>query len=164
MKSFMRLGNRDSERRSSLRSKKKALKKDGYTMVHLGHTQVNSPLSTGEVLTTVIMVKKSPSSHIPINLVCKGSRLQAIDKDRQVLDVPLCNVGLCVQNTSKDGFSDCMAVSIATGACSHQCHVFQAKDMKEVSIASFIIDTCTLKALSALFNAMTALYFCFTSH
>lgn len=135
----MRLGNRDSERRSSYRSKKKVLKKDGYTMVHLGHVQVNSPLSPGEVLATVIAVKKSPSSHIPINLVCKGSSLQVLDKDRQVLDVSMSNVGLCVQNTTKDGFSDCIAVSIATGPCSHQCHVFQAKDTKEVSLFCFIL-------------------------
>lgn len=134
MKSILRFGSKDSERRPSLRSKRKTkvLRKDGYTLVHLGHAHVRNPQSLAEILSTVIRVKKNPSSHIPIQLVCRGFELQAIDKDRDILNASLLDVGQCVQNTSKDGFSDCIAISIASGPCSHQCHIFQAKDMKEV--------------------------------
>ena len=81
----------------------------------------------------MIKVKQSPSSHIPIQLVCRGTELQAIDKDQNMrLNALLLDIGQCLQNTSKDGFSDCIAVSITSGQYRHQCHIFQAKDTKEV--------------------------------
>ena len=137
MKSILRFGSRDSERRSSIRSKRKskALKKDGFTLIHLGHANVSNPQSLVQILSTVITVKKNPSSHIPINLVCKGTELLALDKETSILQTSLLDVGQCVQNTSKEGFSDCIAISIASGPFTNQCHIFQAKDMKEVRLS-----------------------------
>ena len=155
MKSILRFGSKDSERRSSLRSKKrgKTLKKDGFTLVHLGHANVSNPQSLVQILSTVITVKKNPTSHIPINLMCRGTELLALDKENSILQTSLVDVGQCLQNTSKEGFSDCIAVSIAAGPFSHQCHIFQAKDMKEVSCYYiYIYIRLILEQTSLLFN------------
>ncbi len=152
MKSILRFGSKESERRPSLRSKrKKVLKKDGYTLIHLGHAHLSNPQSLGEILSTVIRVKKNPSSHVPVQLVCRAMELQALDKDCSILSVPLLDIGQCVQNTSKDGFSDCIAVSITSGQCRHQCHIFQAKDTKEVSLCTTDYE-CVMAFVSVLQN------------
>ena len=136
MKSILRLGSRDSEPRSSLRliKKNKVLKKDGYTLLYLGHTQVHNPKSLEEILSVVIRIKQHPTSQIPVQLTCRGQELQVMEGDRSVLHSFLLDIGQCVQSTSKDGFSDCLAISVLSGPLALQCHVFQAKSTKEVGI------------------------------
>lgn len=136
MKRFMRLASKDTDtRRASFRSKKgdKLLKKDGFTLLYLGHSVLTDAKASDEVPVAIRTVKQSPTDQKIVQIVSQGIQLYVKEKEQELLTSPLTNISQCIQHT-EEGFSDCFGLVFNSGPWIKQCHIFQAKSDKEVSV------------------------------
>ena len=136
MKRLMRLGSKDSDtRRASFRSKKgdKLQKKNGFTLLYLGHAVLTDAKASEEVPVAIRTIKQTSTDPKIVQIINQGLQLYVREKEQELLTSPLTNISQCVQHT-QEGFSDCFGLVFNSGPWFKQCHIFQAKSNKEVSV------------------------------
>lgn len=137
MKRVMRLANRaggeSSYTRASFRTKKgdKILKREGYTLLYLGYAVLSDARASAEVPVAIMAVKQSPTDQKIVQILTQGEQLYVKEGEQELLTSPLTNISQCSQHTEQ-GFNDCFGLVFNSGPWIKQCHIFQAKNSKEV--------------------------------
>ena len=131
MRRIIRLASKDSDVRSSFRHKK-VFKKDGFTLLYLGHAVLNDSRASEELAVAVMQVKQTSNAQKVVQILCQANQLYVKEGDKEIISSPFTNISQCVQHTEQ-GFNDCLGLVFNSGPWFKQCHVFQAKTSKEVS-------------------------------
>ena len=140
MKKIIRLASRGESDRSSLKTHKKwdkVLRKEGFTLLYLGHAVLSDARASSEVTLAIMAVKQSPTDQKRVQIYCQGPQLYVKERmgeegEQELLTSPLTNISQCLQHTAQ-GFNDCFGLVFSSGPWIKQCHIFQAKSNKEVS-------------------------------
>lgn len=136
--------------RSSFRAKKgeKILKKEGFTLLYLGHEMIPDVRAADKVLAAIMAVKQSPTDQSVVQIFCQGTQLYVKEGNKEILTSPLTNISQCSHH-SEQGFNDCFGLVFSSGPWFKQCHIFQAKSSKEVYIHTCICNgnSCVIMQL-----------------
>ena len=100
------------------------------TVCYMGFAQIDDPKNAKEIQGIIKTVKETTMAQKPVKFTYKDGLLSVLEmSSERLLVCQLFHIAQCVH-----GFSDCFAVAFSGGHYGKQCHVFQAKSSREVSV------------------------------
>ena len=120
------------------------------TVCYMGFAQIEDPKSVKEIQGVIKTVRETTVAQKPVKFIYKDGLLTVLEMgSERLLVCPLSHIAQCAH-----GFSDCFAIAFSGGHYGKQCHVFQAKSSREVSVCVCVCEREREREFFILNNVM----------